>query len=1050
VSRKLDAEHPFRPIFETRHNAVFRFKHHARTGQCLTDFDVQPATIARRLAIAARASSSFPGAFEPARVTSRRPQSLSDRPPDPDDLFGIFSETNDLGFDVIDGGVLDNIPVAQAIHAIAAAPADDPVERWLLFLHPSPVLTADSVIPPGRPGALRTALTSLSIKSNQESLLTDIEVLNEHNRKANDFREVRPELLPIEPGLIQEQIVPEVIVKAATRYERYRDLRGTQAGHVIRELLEDPVGYMQHDPFPEPVGPMLKDWSAEERDALEQAIAWARREHLPTTLPGPTRPSSEAETLDAINRLDLGALWRVTDLLIDWAADVQGRISVTNRTDPRLDAAATLKRGLYEVRTIADELIRYDDYLWAWYGWNQAPPRSSRESQQTWAKTAFDLATTTLFLHPSGGAASRIVSCLRGYLPLAAGAQRGMPVEDIAAQRGGLAKEIAKGLCELETVIALAIKDGPTLVGGPVDLRQELWRYVVAMAASLAAMTGRSDSPLNPSKDAVFQVLDLAPYGSLGGMTELLASLEVLLFSVGIAFETSQPITFRQVAGTNRTPLEGLFPGGALTVKDKLAGNELANFAAFYKASWRANDWMWGRMDTAVSLIDLLARPERIRQHYTVPTGTNRAASFEALIKELVTAPVTLEGATPAQLESWERHFDDLWELRQPGIHDELVLLFGEDDGARSLERAKTALIERRHWEVLLSELPVVVLASNEEELLETGVLGPRQPDTGIARFASQLWRNLQMILSRVRTRFRGFRPGPLAQAAAAIRGTGHDPLREPEGVKMLLQRYRVGQETIQGEISTKRFTRFAADLALVSWKVLMGPSPPAPLRPLGWIITLGRHVARTVVGAPRWALVSLPVLLLATSYLSITGRTVFGLSPVVLGMVAVGIAAVFVLWMTSLSRIILFGLLFGSLAYVLGHLSGSFELRFDGRILVDPADERTGTAVRWVLGVAALAIGAMLFRLVPYVQRRWVGWASVGLAMGVLAVGRFTEPGRDVLLARPWMLVLAVIASLVLPPMIEYLLDRVRRRTTDEERRRRAASSPLGNPPFE
>ena len=40
--------------------------------------------------------------------------------------------------------------------------------------------------------------------------------------------------------------------------------------------------------------------------------------------------------------------------------------------------------------------------------------------------------------------------------------------------------------------------------------------------------------------------------------------------------------------------------------EDKLAGVQLGHFAAFLKRSWRANDWMWGRLDAAERLVRLL------------------------------------------------------------------------------------------------------------------------------------------------------------------------------------------------------------------------------------------------------------------------------------------------------------------------------------------------------------------------------------------------------------------------------------------------------------
>ncbi|MBK5222809.1 MAG: DUF3376 domain-containing protein [Acidimicrobiia bacterium] len=47
---------------------------------------------------------------------------------------------------------------------------------------------------------------------------------------------------------------------------------------------------------------------------------------------------------------------------------------------------------------------------------------------------------------------------------------------------------------------------------------------------------------------------------------------------------------------------------------DKLAGPELARLGAFLKHSWRANDWLWGRMDGAHRLVVLLLDPGRLAQ----------------------------------------------------------------------------------------------------------------------------------------------------------------------------------------------------------------------------------------------------------------------------------------------------------------------------------------------------------------------------------------------------------------------------------------------------
>jgi hypothetical protein len=49
-------------------------------------------------------------------------------------------------------------------------------------------------------------------------------------------------------------------------------------------------------------------------------------------------------------------------------------------------------------------------------------------------------------------------------------------------------------------------------------------------------------------------------------------------------------------------------------VEQKLTGVQLHHFGAFYRKSWRVNDWLWGRLDAATRLTETLLVPERLRQ----------------------------------------------------------------------------------------------------------------------------------------------------------------------------------------------------------------------------------------------------------------------------------------------------------------------------------------------------------------------------------------------------------------------------------------------------
>jgi len=57
------------------------------------------------------------------------------------------------------------------------------------------------------------------------------------------------------------------------------------------------------------------------------------------------------------------------------------------------------------------------------------------------------------------------------------------------------------------------------------------------------------------------------------------------------------------------------------TAQQKLTGMQFHHFGAFYKRSWRANDWMWGRLDGAGWLVHVLLDPRRVQQIVSASTA---------------------------------------------------------------------------------------------------------------------------------------------------------------------------------------------------------------------------------------------------------------------------------------------------------------------------------------------------------------------------------------------------------------------------------------------
>jgi predicted acylesterase/phospholipase RssA len=112
-----------------------------------------------------------------------------------------------------------------------------------------------------------------------------------------------------------------------------------------------------------------------------------------------------------------------------------------------------------------------------------------------------------------------------------------------------------------------------------------------------------------------------------------LFALEVVQDAVGLTTPVvEQPIKLLQVSANTR---DGISKNE--TAAEKLTGMRLAHFAAFYKPSWRANDWMWGRLDAAGWLAQLLLEPSRLELAFGHDAGS--AAAAMKRIREIALGP---------------------------------------------------------------------------------------------------------------------------------------------------------------------------------------------------------------------------------------------------------------------------------------------------------------------------------------------------------------------------------------------------------------------------
>ncbi len=189
-------------ITEQQHKVTLAFHHRqGRTKPRFSDFDDNNIA---GLGFAARATSSFPGAFPPMRLKDLT-QFLTDSGLDwghkrrfMDANFGALDETareiEEMCF--IDGGVTNNKPFASAIKAIAEKPAHREVDRRVIFVDPRPN-TPETTIPGGNspetrpiPGFFRTILSSLAAIPRDEPILDDLREIEDRNKEARRFETV--------------------------------------------------------------------------------------------------------------------------------------------------------------------------------------------------------------------------------------------------------------------------------------------------------------------------------------------------------------------------------------------------------------------------------------------------------------------------------------------------------------------------------------------------------------------------------------------------------------------------------------------------------------------------------------------------------------------------------------------------------------------------------------------------------------------------------------------------------------------------------------------
>ena len=199
------------------------------------------------------------------------------------------------------------------------------------------------------------------------------------------------------------------------------------------------------------------------------------------------------------------------------------------------------------------------------------------------------------------------------------------------------------------------------------------------------------------------QIIDLlapAGAGSAGILVRLL-KVEVVQFAVGFSGRArsvvDQVLELVEICTDNSD-----FLGVSAIRGRKPAGTKLHNFGGFYKKSWRANDWMLGRLQGAERLVRILLDPDRIRRLYFGQHPSLVCQQLETI-------------AIPPPGDPDEQGCRTRWKQRSHQVTEELAFLNGHTQLPEQLVHAVDAVLYRLQLAILREELPLIASAIEDD-----------------------------------------------------------------------------------------------------------------------------------------------------------------------------------------------------------------------------------------------------------------------------------------------------------------------------------------------
>lgn len=681
-TRRVSADSLGQDLVQDVHAGVLRFRH-ASDDEVDAFHPANIATTVNKLAVAARASASFPLAFEPAFVPvgKHHEDKLDFR--DEADWCEHARPDDDPSRYGIDGGVLVNTPTLAALDAIEELSSRGAVRRIMLLVFPH--APGDTPTPaqtePSPPTVVET-FSSILGAMRSEADRTHVDKVEEHNRRAVERRAGRSDVLVsllLEATREARRRTPDAPAQPAKvgkllqqRYKvlftHYRDLR-------VRRAARDFAARV----------PPRREWP---HSRTVRAAEDAQTEFEQ----GRTGPEGHRRSPLPYVRDD--ARWGFSDDRSAWpwgvstaehmADDVLELIRHLERQDVDSEVIAGAREAIAGAKkTLRERREHFDDACRAAGLLDEARDRS------------FWLLWLDAYGHAFAGG---------GDLAY------GRPDAPLADVRTALT-DLLDG--DLDSRSGKQVADAVATIGH-ATLKVRALLPLGAVQDRMSALDVRAP---HSGQDAVITAWAalLIDADTAEKIVDLLLMIDVVTacLASGPEHGSEQVVELAQISLQTKNGFAVVTKEGA----DKLGGNRLGRFAGFLKESWRVNDWTWGRLDAATMLCRMVLEPDRVRRTLRTcetwnvkwPDANDRDAQT-ACAEEWVGGIVTTLfcGEEP-------RGFAD---LKQRAVEEARDHVFSESTSSSppSLERLADIFAWSIQAQVALEELPALANAVTADD----------------------------------------------------------------------------------------------------------------------------------------------------------------------------------------------------------------------------------------------------------------------------------------------------------------------------------------------